>query len=181
MGKSEAAILESEIIGRLKARDESVLDLVYKRYAVSLFAVVMRIIKDDALAEDVLQEALMKIWRFSTSYSKEKGSLFTWMVSICRNTAIDKTRSKLYKQMQQANRELQTVAEQQGVHADAETDHAMLRDTMGQLPEKQRVLVDMAFFQGYTHVEIAEKLNIPLGTVKTRIRLAIKLLRSELS
>jgi len=176
-----AAIIESELIGRLKARDESVLDVLYRQYAVSLFAVVMRILKDEALAEDVLQEALMKIWRYSATYSHDKGSLYTWMVSICRNAAIDKTRSKLYKQMQQANRALESVAEQKGVHADAETDNAMLRDTMNQLPEKQRVLVDMAFFQGYTHVEIAERLNIPLGTVKTRIRLAIKLLRAQLS
>ena len=171
--------IEEEITSLLQHRDERVISVLYSQYSHILFNIIIRIVKYEDLAQDVFQEALIKIWKKGHLYDPKKGSLFTWIVSVSRHAAIDATRSKAYKlrerQLQNETPMLQepltSTLHQEGMH---------LAEVVKLLPEHQKLLIDLSFFQGYTHEEIAKKLDIPLGTVKTRIRAGIKKLRKLL-
>ncbi len=149
-------------------------------YSASLYGVISRIIADTATAEDILQETFVKIWHSFSGYNPEKGRLFTWMVNIARNLAIDKLRSKDYKN-QAKNQELENnvtfVDEQRNTAYKPEL--VGLKDLVGKLNPDQQAILQLVYFKGYTHVEAAEELNIPLGTIKTRIRMAIQQLRKH--
>ena len=124
------------------------------------------------MANDVLQEVFIKIFRQIDQYDSTKGRLFTWMINISRNAGIDTLRSKSYNTQKQ-NRELtEHVYIAAGV-TNTETDKIGLRKIVSNLKEDHKVLVELAYFQGYTQDEISKLLNIPLGTVKTRLRSAL--------
>ncbi|MEM6522160.1 MAG: sigma-70 family RNA polymerase sigma factor [Bacteroidota bacterium] len=168
---------EDEILALLKNKEKRGLRIIFDNYSVNLLNVILRIVKDKTIAEDVLQESLLKIWHHASSYNRSKGSLFTWLVTICRNTAIDKTRSKDFRLVRESRMspELVTVEKES---EDNELNKMYMRQLIDQLPSNQRDLIDLAYFQGYTQREIADNLRMPLGTVKTRIRMALKSLRS---
>ena len=137
---------------------------------------ILSIISDRELANDVLQEVFVKIWRQIETYDATKGRLFTWMMNITRNASIDTLRSKGYQNNQQ-NRELtDTVYESVG-SVSTNTDKIGLRKLVYTLKPDYKVLVELAYFQGYTQDEISKLLDIPLGTVKTRLRAALIQLR----
>ncbi|MEM7106809.1 MAG: sigma-70 family RNA polymerase sigma factor [Bacteroidota bacterium] len=168
---------EEHILSLLKKKDKNGLQMVFDNYAVNLLNVILRIVKDKTLAEDVLQEALLKIWDNANGYHRSKGSLFTWFVTICRNTAIDKTRTKDFRLVRESRMspELVTVEKE---NEDNELEKLYMKQLIDQLPSNLRNLIDLAYFQGYTQKEIANNLDMPLGTVKTRIRRALSSLRS---
>ena len=149
-------------------------------YSASLYGVISRIIIDTAVAEDVLQETFVKIWHSFASYSTEKGRLFTWMVNIARNLAIDKLRSKDFKN-QNKNQELEInvtfIDEQRNTVYKPEL--LGIKELVQTLKPEQRIILDLVYFKGYTHVEAADELGIPLGTIKTRLRMAIQELRKH--
>jgi RNA polymerase sigma factor (sigma-70 family) len=163
----------------LKAKDRSALEYLYDRYSAALNGVVSRIIKKEEVAEEVLQDAFIKIWDKIDNYDASKGRLFTWMLNLTRNLAIDKTRSKeLSKEGKTSgidnlvNRIDRRESVEQGVESIG------VRDILNVLPQEQKFVVDYLYFKGYSQSELAEEFNIPLGTVKTRLRLAMKQLRS---
>lgn len=169
---------EALIIG-LQAQDSSVLKIIYEKYASALYGVITRLVNDDHLAEDVLQEAFLKIWNNAASYEAEKGRLFTWMMNICRNAAIDKLRSKGVKNSKQtASDESVLLENPTKIYDDIKPDTIGLKDLVDKLKPEWKQLVDLIYFKGYTHQEVAEELNMPLGTVKTRLRSAITELRN---
>jgi RNA polymerase sigma factor (sigma-70 family) len=149
-------------------------------YSSSLFGVISRIINDTAVAEDVLQDTFVKIWNSFGSYSAEKGRLFTWMVNIARNLAIDKIRSKDYKN-QGKNQELENnvtfIDEQRNTVYKPEL--LGIKELVETLKPEQKSILDLVYFKGYTHVEAADELGVPLGTIKTRLRMAIVQLRKH--
>ncbi|ASU32746.1 RNA polymerase subunit sigma-70 [Mucilaginibacter xinganensis] len=149
-------------------------------YSSSLYGVISRIIIDTATAEDVLQETFVKIWHSFSSYSTEKGRLFTWMVNIARNLSIDKIRSKDFKN-QNKNQELEnnvtSIDEQRSTVYKPEL--LGIKELVETLKPDQKAILDLVYFKGYTHVEAAEELAVPLGTVKTRLRMAIQQLRKH--
>jgi len=149
-------------------------------YSASLFGVISRIITDEAVAEDVLQETFVKIWHSFSGYSAEKGRLFTWMVNIARNLSIDKVRSKDFRN-QNKNQELENnvtfIDEQKNTVYNPEL--LGIKELVETLKPEQKSILDLVYFKGYTHVEAAEELNIPLGTIKTRLRMAIQQLRKH--
>ncbi|WP_239691886.1 RNA polymerase sigma factor [Hymenobacter coccineus] len=168
---------EEDLVRRLKARDESALTLFYDRYASALFGVISRIVKDDDTAEDVLQEALVKIWNAFPAYDAEKGRLFTWVLNICRNLAIDKIRSRQYRVGTRTQGLDDSLAAQRMPAAETfRPEHIGLQEVVQTLVPEQRQIIDLLYFGGYTQSEVAEELKLPLGTVKTRARTAIKLL-----
>ncbi|WP_245897323.1 RNA polymerase sigma factor [Hymenobacter nivis] len=168
---------EEDLVRRLKARDESALTQFYDCYASALFGVISRIVKDDDTAEDVLQEALVKIWNAFPAYDAEKGRLFTWVLNICRNLAIDKIRSRQYRVGTRTQGLDDSLAAQRMPAADSfRPEHIGLREVVQTLVPEQRQIIDLLYFGGYTQSEVAEELKLPLGTVKTRARTAIKLL-----
>ncbi len=164
----------------LKNREKIAVEALYDMYSASLYGVISRIITDTATAEDVLQETFVKIWHSFASYSTEKGRLFTWMVNIARNLAIDKLRSKDYKN-QNKNQELENnvtfIDEQRNTVYKPEL--MGIKDLVQTLKPDQKVILELVYFKGYTHVEAADELGIPLGTIKTRLRMAIQQLRKH--
>jgi len=173
---------EQELVLALKGRDNQAFNFLYDNYAGALYSIIKQIITDNAeLASDVLQEVFINIWRKIETYDQTKGRLFTWMLNIARNASIDTLRSKSY-QNSQKNQELpdnvyKSVASQT---TQMNVDNIGLKKVLEKLKAEHRVLVELAYFKGFTHEEIAEMMGIPLGTVKTRIRNALLQLREYL-
>lgn len=162
----------------LTGRNREAMEILYDNYASALFGVIHRIIQNDEIAEDVLQEAFLKIWNNFSMYDKTKGRLFTWMMNIARNLSIDKIRSKEFK------RELKNQPLHDSVYlAESEEQAVYNPDTIGikelvrALEPEYKQIIDLIYFGGFSQSEVAEKLNLPLGTVKTRSRAALIKLR----
>ncbi len=149
---------------------------LYENYSGALRSVILNIVNEEELANDVLQEVFIKIWRQIDHYDPLKGRLFTWMLNISRNAAIDTVRSKSFQNSRQ-NRELTEDVYTAGGSSEMNTDQIGLRKLVHQLKEEYRVLVELSYFQGYTQDEISKATGIPLGTVKTRLRTALIQLR----
>lgn len=174
----EKIISEDELVALLKGVPDKGVSLLYDNYASALFGVISRIVQEQEIAEDLLQEAFVKIWKNIRSYDKSKGRLFTWMLNIARNTAIDKLRSKDYQkagQVQSISKSVYTLGKTHNTSNN--TDTIGLKEFVEQLKPEHRSVIDMLYFQGYTQMEAAEELNIPLGTVKTRVKAALMQLR----
>jgi RNA polymerase sigma factor (sigma-70 family) len=164
------------IVELLRKDDKSAISLLYDHYSDALFGVILRIVQQEALAEEILQDTFLKIWKYRDSYDENKGRFFTWMLNIARNTAIDQTRLKSFSQKNQDIDNVVSIIdsrEQDNFNVDA----IGIRELITQLPEEHRSIIDLVYFKGYTHIEAAEALSLPLGTLKTRLRLAILQLR----
>ncbi|HXB13641.1 MAG TPA: sigma-70 family RNA polymerase sigma factor [Bacteroidia bacterium] len=171
-------IPEQELVASLKSGDQKAMAILYDNYSAALLGVIYRIVDDKEAAEDILQEVFVKIWKSIASYDNTKGKLFTWLINIARNAAIDSTRVKNYnikKQIQSIDNSVRSVNRQYNVTT--QIDHIGLKAIVEKLRPEYRVLVDKLYFEGYTQEEAAEELDIPLGTIKTRIRAAINQLR----
>ncbi len=152
------------------------MSLLYDKYSGALFGTIMRVVHSQEIAEEVLQDTFTKVWRNIESYDTSKGRLFTWLINIARNSAIDATRQKDFKRQNQSlDNVVNTIDTQQSTTLNPETID--MRQLTEKLSPEYKDLVDLIYFQGYTQSEAAEQLNIPLGTVKTRIRTAIIRLR----
>jgi len=169
---------EAELVALLQQRNNQAFTYLYDNYSGALFGVISQIIANKETANDVLQEVFINIWRKIETYDLSKGRLFTWMLNIARNASIDKIRSKSWQNdlKNQSMPEDVNTLENQSVRLN--TDNVGIKKVLGKLKEEQRTLIELSYFQGYTHEEIAKGLNIPLGTVKTRIRSALLQLRS---
>ncbi len=170
-------ISDAQITTLLQQQDEQAIGLLYDRYAPALYGIVLRIVHSKEVAEDVMQETFVKAWRNGSAYDTSKGTLFTWLLHIARNTAIDKTRSAAFRR----NRRVQTLDKDiyhtPDLRAEPNPECIGLDKLVNGLDEKHRILIDLIYFQGYTHAEVTERLNVPLGTVKTRLRIALRELR----
>lgn len=178
--KHKISLSEEELIRALRNREQIAAEALYDMYSASLYGVISRIVIDTATAEDVLQDTFVKIWNSFSSYSAEKGRLFTWMVNIARNLSIDKIRSKDFKN-QNKNQELENnvtfIDEQRNTVYKPEL--LGIKDLVETLKPEQKSILDLVYFKGYTHVEAADELGVPLGTIKTRLRMAIVQLRKH--
>lgn len=166
---------ESELVAALRSKDEQAFSHLYGHYSGALYGVIKQVVNDTELSNDVLQECFINIWRRIDTYDESKGRLFTWMLNIARNAAIDKTRSKGF---QQSLKEIPLDGKVMQPSIKPGIDDFGLKKLLLKLKDEQRLLIDLSFFQGYTHEQIANALHIPLGTVKTRIRSALIQLRA---
>lgn len=151
---------------------------LYDLYGGALYGVILKIIGEETIAQDILQEVFVKIWMKIALYDEKKGRLFTWMLNLTRNTALDVVRSSKYKQAV-SNRNLDQI-ENTRAGDRLKIDDIGVKEILNRLDAKQREVIELVYFKGYTHVEAAEQLNLPLGTVKTRVRSSLKLLRKHL-
>jgi RNA polymerase sigma-70 factor (ECF subfamily) len=163
-------------VERLQAHDQAAFSYLYDHYSKALFTVIYAVVPQTEVAEDVLQEVFVKIWQNVRSYDSSKGRLYTWMLNIARNSAIDRTRSKDF------NKQAKTTVLTENVYGDKDAVHSSINDiglkkTLERLPEENRRLLELSYFQGYTQDEISKMLDIPLGTIKTRIRSTLLQLR----
>jgi RNA polymerase sigma-70 factor, ECF subfamily len=167
--------MEDKIVSLLQQQQSQAITLLYDNYGAALFGIVLKVVRSRELAEQVLQDTFVKAWQHGTKYDAQKGRLFTWLLNIARNTAIDATRTNYYKFYQQSDTEeaLKNVP-----------DNAINPDTLGVrqlvhgLDEKYRILIEKIYFEGYTQQEIEQEMGIPIGTIKTRLRYAINELRT---
>lgn len=160
------------------AKDKSSLSYLYDHYSGALYGVIHRILQHEDIAEEVLQDIFLKIWDRIDQYDASKGKLFTWMLNIARNQAIDKTRSKEIskeKKTKDIDTLVHTVDRQE--YQEQQIDGIGVQEILKVLPEEQRFVVEHLYFKGYTQSELAEESGIPLGTVKTRLRTAMQQLR----
>lgn len=173
---------ETMLIQQLRSGCPKTFKKLYKMYSTALLGVIGRIVKSDEVAEDLLQEVFVKIWKSIDRYETSKGRLFTWMMSMTRNLAIDYTRSKA--NLQKAKRSpIEELSAGQFTHyqTSMNPDVIGIKTLTGHLKGSEKDVLDLIYFQGYTHMEVAETLNLPLGTVKTRLRRAILTLRTLLN
>ena len=158
------------------------MDYLYDRYSAALNGVIFRVLGQDDIAEEVLQDAFLRIWHKIDTYDPGKGRLFTWMLNVARNLAIDKARSKEISQNRKTNDiDLLVGKVNQTQRVEQEVDAIGLRDVLQRLPDEQRFVVEYLYLRGYTQSELAEEYGIPLGTVKTRLRIAMTELRKWLN
>ncbi len=178
--RNKISLSEDELVLALRNREKIAVEALYDMYSSSLYGVISRIVIDEATAEDVLQETFVKIWHSFSSYSADKGRLFTWMVNIARNLSIDKLRSKDFKNHNK-NQELENnvIAIDEQRNTVYNPDLMGIKDLVQTLKPEQKSILDLVYFKGYTHVEAADELGIPLGTIKTRLRMAIIELRKH--
>jgi RNA polymerase sigma-70 factor (ECF subfamily) len=163
-------------MARVRNRDAAAFEAIYDGYHRLVYGVAMRMLGDVAAAEDVTQAVFLKIW--SAPQLFESGNFAGWLVRITRNRALDLLRSKSYRHedLPEAQPAEEMLEETAFAHIDADR----VRAALAQLPDDQRTLIETGFFGGVTHEEMARRLGIPLGTVKTRIRAGLRKLRSAL-
>lgn len=169
---------EEALIRAIREKHPNGARALYDMYSGSLHSIIFRILNNETLSEDVLQDTFIRIWNSFEGYDNSKGRLFTWMVHIARHMAIDQIRSKAFRNTQRTQ-ELDSraldIAEVD--HADRRLDRKSVLQAISCLRITERQVLDLVYFKGFTHVEAAQMLNIPLGTVKTRLLTGIKRLR----
>ncbi len=173
---------------RVKGRDQAALSELYDRYSSLLYTIVLGVVKATDEAEDLLQEVFMQIWNKASLFAQEKGSVYTWIVTIAKRKAIDRLRSKEIVNKGESLDDAQKFLEIPDPAYMANPLHAMmsaeyeriLREGLAQLSVEQRTAIELSYFEGYTQEQISKRLNVPLGTVKTRQRQGLMKLRDIL-
>ncbi len=167
------------LIARIQSGDQVALSALFDRYGTLIYSVAFRVLKDASEAEDVMQEIFIQIWKNPRSFVSGKGSLAGWLAVVARNRSIDVLRRRRPADPV----ELFALPAATNLAREAERDSLLgkIRGVMGGLPDEQRRPLELAFFEGLSHSEIAERTGDPLGTVKTRIRAALTTIRKALT
>jgi RNA polymerase sigma-70 factor (ECF subfamily) len=168
---------ELELMKRIKARDEEALAELYDLYNRLLYGMIISIVKKREEAEDVLQEVFIKVWEKASTFNEERGNVYSWLVTLTRNKAIDRIRSKDYKTQKKATHDVDAPEFflEGNMFDPLETTifsdrTELVKKALGEIPESQSEVLKIAYYRGLTQREISEQLDIPLGTVKTRMR-----------
>jgi len=167
--------LEQHIVELLKGGDQRAIPLIYENYSSALHGVILKVTNDEAIAEDALQESFIKVWKNAKKYDASKAKLFTWLYRIARNTAIDKVRSSNLKK----DKEIQITDSNVyklptlGINQDA----IDLKKHVATLDNKYQIVLQALFFEGMTQQEASDELEIPLGTVKSRLKIGLRELK----
>jgi RNA polymerase sigma-70 factor (ECF subfamily) len=166
---------DTALLTRMGQRDENAMEDIFRRYSGAVYSVALRVLHDSGQAEDVLQEVFLQLWRNPTAFVQQRGSLGGWLVVVARNRAIDLLR----RRKPSDSVEDVVLASSVNVAEEAERNTTMqkVRQVIAGLPDEQRKTLELAYFEGLSHTEIASRTGDPLGTVKTRIRQALMSLR----
>lgn len=169
---------QDQLIVLIKERNQKAFAFLYDNYSQALFGVINRIVNDQEESEDVLQNTFLKIWNNFDAYDINKGRLYTWMLNIARNLAIDSVRSKQGKIKNKIQETSEYVYHKNKLYVEDNTHETIgLKKIVDELKADQREIIDLAYYQGYTQEEVSKTLNMPLGTVKTKVRQALLTLR----
>jgi len=174
---------DAELVLRLQRRDPQALGELYDRYGRIVFSVILRVVRDGAIAEDLVQETFLRVWNRVQGFDAEKGAIAPWLLAVARNRAIDYLRSV-------AGRERNALEFEETDHPAlfVDMEHEILtsdkarviKGALEKLNANQRQVIELAYFEGLSQTQMAERMGQPLGTVKTWVRTALKNLRDEL-
>ena len=170
-----SALLEKHIVELLQERNDKAISLLYEHYGDTLYGVAKKVVRDEELAQDVLQESFVKIWKKSDSYDASKAKLFTWLFRITRNTAIDKLRSVNTKSDKEIQMDVSDVYNL-GVES-IRPELIDVRENLDKIENKYQIVLEALFFHGMTQQEASDELDIPLGTIKSRLKIGLRELR----
>ncbi len=171
-----------ELIAGLRQRDEAALSELYDRYGQTVYGVALRVTGDGGAAEEICLDAFWQLWQQADRYDATQGSILNWLLTICRSRAIDRTRARTARKRTTVD----DASDSPPIHppaedlADLNERRQLVRDAMAALSPDQRKAVLLAYYEGLSHAQIADRLQEPLGTVKTRIRQAMAVLRRVL-
>ena len=179
---------DEELMQRLAYRDLVAFRALYDRYGNLVYSAALRVVRDAQIAEDMVQEIFLRIWRKPESYVAQRGRFVTWLTSVTRNRAVDEVRSRgrrfRHETASPEEQERELPASEQNdpaLTAELSDQRRLIIAALTQIPAEQREIIELAYFGGLTQQEIAERLSQPLGTVKTRIRLGMQKLRAALT
>jgi RNA polymerase sigma-70 factor (ECF subfamily) len=179
-GRQYLMLADEDLISLVEAADAEAFATLYDRHIRAAFSLAHRMMGERQASEDLAQDAFLKVWRGASSYRAERGSVRTWILSIVHNRGIDQLRSQASRRRAQEKIEA-SAPRSQPSEAFAETlrnsQREQVREALNTLPPEQLKILELAYFSGYTHVEISDLLRLPLGTVKGRMRLGLKKIR----
>jgi len=175
---------DEELMQLVQRGNPQAFELIYDRHGGAAFSLAYRMVADRVAAEDVVQEAFLSIWRSRERYRRERGSLRTWVLGIVHHRAIDALRRNLVHDRKRASaeglEERQEAPELTATEVIRRDEARIIRTALGTLPKEQRQTIELAYFGGFTHTEIADQLEMPIGTVKGRMRLGLNKMRRAL-
>lgn len=174
---------DTDLIDRLRRRDPSAMAELYDRYGRVSYSLILRIVRDRGVAEDLVQEAFLRVWNRVLSFDEKKGALGAWLLTISRNQALDYVKSLEGRTWSSASVETERLAAFTNVENEylLSAQSEQVRSAIARLSEQQRRVIELAYFEGLSQSEMAEHIQQPLGTVKTWMRTALKVLREELT
>jgi RNA polymerase sigma-70 factor (ECF subfamily) len=178
---AEPVSVEAQLLTRISAGDESALAAFYDRFSRLVFSVAYHVVLNDTLAEEVTQDTFLKIWNRAHQWDSSRGKITTWLLTIARYTAIDRLRAEQRRDGRgQLDLEdvMNTLGENSPIDEPAWADERLMHDILNELPPDQRQVLELAYFRDMSHSEMAEQLNIPLGTIKGRVRAGLSKLRA---
>jgi len=172
-------IEENDLVSLLKSQDRKAFSYLYDNYSGALLGVIVKVIGEGERARDVLQEVFVKIWKHVGGYDETKGTLYTWMFKVARNSAIDCLRSSDFKNDVRTMELVPDATKHQRTTISVE--HIGLKQIVTKLKKELSAIIELSYFRGFTHEEVAKVLQIPIGTVKTRTRSAIMEMRHAMA
>src|SRR5215218_3600819 len=179
-GRQYLILADEDLISLVEAADAEAFATLYDRHSHAAFSLAYRMMGERQASEDLAQDAFLKVWRSASSYRAERGSVRTWILSIVHNHGIDQIRSQASRRRRQEEIEA-SAPRSQPSEAFAETwrnsQREQIREALNTLPPEQLKILELAYFSGYTHVQISELVDVPLGTIKGRMRLGLKKMR----
>ena len=181
-------VRDEELVALIARRDRAAFESLYDRYASRALGLAIHIFRERTIAEDILQEAFWRVWQRAATFDTERGAFLPWLMSIVHHLAIDRLRRSRgmpatieIDSDAEATLEIHDTSQDVPAQAWERLQAGMMRDALARLPEAQRMVIEMAYFEGLTRQEIAAKLNEPLGTVHTRARLGLAKMKEMLS
>jgi len=180
--QADSEHITTPLIARLQQRDRAAAVELYDRYAGAIYGMVMRIVKKPEFAEEIVQDTFVKVWNNIESYDRTKGKFFTWIYNIARNEAIDKRRSKENKALEKTkSMDANVYSVESSNYSETKIEDIGVKQLLDHLDEESKMILDLVYFQGYTHQETADETGTPLGTIKTKVRRGLIKLREVLA
>jgi RNA polymerase sigma-70 factor (ECF subfamily) len=167
---------DRQLIQRISSQEQNALLELYQRYGSLVYGLALRILRNPGAAEEVVQDIFLKVWQYPERWNPSLGQFSSWLLTITRNASIDRLRKDQH--LQPFSLDQLDIAPSTTLDDHAWYDAQILANLLMELPSEQRQLIELAFYQGYTHSELSENLRLPLGTVKTRLRTGLQKLRS---
>lgn len=182
MQKNSNRELDQELIEQVKKRNRSAFKEIYSRFSQVTYNLSLRILRDKEDAEEVVQEIFLQVWNKAYTYDPDRGAVSTWVLNIARSRAIDKLRTMGYrdKNIEIDEEKVNSNVDLSRTIEEREKSKNIIKQALDSLPDNQRIAIELVYFEGLTHMEAAEKLDEPVGTIKTRIRLGVLKLKDKI-